>query len=202
METSPKTRYSLINKIRDPKAAEAWAEFAEIYQPLIFRICCSKGMQYADATDVTQDVLARVADAIEQFRHDEEDANFRGWLYRITRNMVVDFFRKQKRNVLADAGHASAIQHGDDPSLEESLEFQTQYQRQVFSIVAKTIQQSVKQDTWNAFWMTEFEQRPVEDVSSELNMSPGAIYVARSRVIARLRNEVQKRMSETDQYFV
>ena len=65
MNSSPKTRYTLLEKIKDPQDAEAWYEFTSIYQPLIFKICRKKGMQHADATDVTQEVLTRVASAIE-----------------------------------------------------------------------------------------------------------------------------------------
>ena len=201
MESSPKTRYTLIEKIKDPQAAEAWAEFATIYQPLIFKICRKKGMQHADATDVTQEVLTRVSHAIENFRYDQKGATFRGWLYRITRNLVIDFFRQQQRNLLANAEPDRESQIEVEPSEEEALEFQTEYRRQVFATVANTVQQKVKPDTWAAFWMTEFENRNVDEVSQELQMTPGAIYVARSRVIAKLRNEVQKRMNETDPYF-
>ena len=202
MNSSPQTRYTLIEKIKDPQAADAWSEFTTIYQPLIFKICRSRGMQHADATDVTQEVLTRVANAIEKFQYDRNGATFRGWLYRITRNMVVDFFRQQKKNMSVNVEHAISFQMDTEPTREESMEFQTEFRRQVFAIVAKTVQQQVKSETWAAFWMTEFERRSVEAVADELQMSPGAIYVARSRVLARLKNEAQKRMNETDQYFV
>ena len=76
MQDSPKTRYSLIGKLHDPQNLEAWSEFASIYQPLIFRICRQKGLQHADATDVTQDVMSRVADAIDSFDDNQKEATF------------------------------------------------------------------------------------------------------------------------------
>ncbi len=202
MKLPADTRYSLIEKIKNPRDAEAWHEFASIYQPLIFKICCSRGMQHADATDVTQDVLARIAQAIEQFRYDQSGATFRGWLYRITRNMVADFFRKGKKDLLQHADRTTELRFDKDPARDECREFQIEFQRQVFTVVARQVQNQVKPQTWAAFWETEMENRHVESVASELEMTPGAIYVARSRVIARLRKEVQKRLSETDQFFV
>ena len=138
----------------------------------------------------------------KRFRHDLKGATFRGWLYQITRNLVVDFFRKRKRNLLSQAEQPTQLRMDEEPSREESLEFQTEYRRQVFVVVAKAVQPQVQPDTWAAFWQTEMEHKSVSEVSAELNMTSGAIYVARSRVIARLKKEVQKRLNETDPFFV
>ncbi len=202
MTPSPETRFTLIEKIKDRQDVEAWLEFASIYQPLIFNICRSKGMQHADATDVTQEVLARVAKAIETFNYNDRGATFRGWLYRITRNMAMDFFRQRKRNLLAQTERPIDPWVDNEPSCEEAREFQTEFRRQVFVVVAKAVQAQVKPDTWTAFWQTEMEQRSVEEVAANLGMTAGAIYVARSRILARLKKEVQKRLNETDQYIV
>ncbi|WP_442511448.1 hypothetical protein SH528x_003129 [Novipirellula sp. SH528] len=53
----PETRLSLIGKLHDPAAAEAWAEFVRLYQPIVFRVARQRGLQHADAEDLTQDVL-------------------------------------------------------------------------------------------------------------------------------------------------
>jgi RNA polymerase sigma-70 factor (ECF subfamily) len=200
MKSSPETRYTLIGKLRDPKDAEAWAEFTSIYQPLIFRICRARGLQHADATDVTQEVLAKIADVIDRFDHTAEGANFRGWLYRVTRNLVMDFFRHQKKDLLVQADVAIQLADDKSPTKEESAEFQVEFQRQIFWLVAQNVRVQVKPATWDAFWQTEVQRRPVKDVAKELNMTTGSIYVARSRVIARLKKEVEKRLSETSDY--
>ncbi len=201
MENSPQTRYSLIGRLRNPQNVEAWNEFASIYQPLIFRICRQRGLQHADATDVTQEVMSRVATAIDSFDHQQKGATFRGWLYRVTRNLVVDFFRqKENRNVAgADTGLFELLQQ--EPGEEESKEFRIEFQKQIFAIAANQVRGEVKANTWQAFWRTEVENEAVTRVANELGMNAGAIYVARSRVIARLRKVAEKKMNETGGHF-
>ena len=200
MKSLPETRYTLIGKLRNPQNAEAWAEFATIYQPVIFRFCQSKGLQHADATDVTQEVLAKIAGAIEKFDLNDGKKNFRGWLFRITRNLVVDFVRKRERNVLVQFD--PALELATRPTKEESVEFQAVFQRQVFLIVSQKIRQQVESKTWQAFWDTEIKLIPVEQVASALSMSTGAVYVARSRVLTRFKSHAQQILDETNEFFV
>jgi len=200
MEHSPKTRYSLIGRLRDPQNVEAWNEFASIYQPLIFRICRQRGLQHADATDVTQDVMARVSKAINQFDGQQNGATFRGWLYRVTRNLVIDFFRQKSNRNLAGIETGLLELIAQEPSHAESAEFRIEFQRQIFSIVANQVRGEVQSNTWQAFWRTEIEKVSAEKVALDLNMNTGAVYVARSRVIARLRKAAEKKMNETGGY--
>ncbi len=198
MKSTPDTRYSLIAKLRDSQDVQAWNEFASIYQPLIFRVVIARGLQYADATDVTQEVLARVAKVVEQFDPSHANVTFRGWLYRIARNITVDFLRKQNR----DRAQTSLDQSTDlsaltSPTAGESAEFRLQFEKQIFWVVAQNVRSQVETKTWQAFWETEIERRPVADLAQELKLSVGAVYIARSRVLAKLKKQVQLRMLET-----
>lgn len=195
MEPSPTTKYSLIGKLGDRRDAEAWSEFASIYQPVIFRICRKKGLQHADATDVTQEVLTQVAKSIDKFDPTHPGATFRGWLYRVTRNSVVDFFRSNNRKPTVSAGtdvFANVLQSDTD-----SKEFFLEYQRQVFLSVAREVSAQVKPSTWRAFWETEMENRPADAVAKSLGITVGALYVARSRVLARLKKAAIAHMEDT-----
>lgn len=93
MSQPPTTRASLILRLRHPDDAAAWEEFVAIYQPLIFRLAKSRGLQDADAFDVAQEVLARVAGAINRWDPDPDRGSFRGWIGRITRNLAIDFLK-------------------------------------------------------------------------------------------------------------
>lgn len=198
MTSTPATRYTLIGKLHDSQDAAAWEEFTRIYQPLVFRICRSRGLQYADATDVTQEVLAKVSQAIDTFHQRKVSSSFRGWIYRVTQNLVIDFLRRRDRSRLVQADVPIQLTPGPDPSPQESAEFRREYERQIFWIVAQEVRGQVKPPTWQAFWCTEIERKPAAQVAEEMNTSVGAVYVSRSRVIARLRKQVEIRMSETN----
>lgn len=195
----PKTRVSLILRLRHPEDAAAWQEFVDIYQPLIFRLARARGLQEADAFDTTQEVLARIATAINRWDPDPERGSFRGWISRITRNLVIEFLRSKNR--VPKTGDDSSIRQllSQQPGrTAESDLFDLEYERQVFAWASERTQHHFKPQTWQAFWMTAVENRPVEDVAKNLKISSGAVYIARSRVMARLRKSVQQHVSDSE----
>ena len=185
----PKTRNSLILRLKEPADAEAWFEFCEIYEPLILRIARSRGLQTADATDLAQDVFVRIAKSVRRWEPDPTKGSFRGWISTIARNLTIDFLRQQDRRPLS----------ASDPTLAsikspcaESDFYDIEFEKQVFAWAAKRIQASFQPHTWQAFWQTTVEQRPIKEVAESLGLSTGVIYLARSRVIAKLRTTIER----------
>jgi RNA polymerase sigma-70 factor (ECF subfamily) len=193
-----KTRISLILRLQRPSDAEAWQQFCEIYQPLVFRIARSRGLQNADADDLTQEVLVRVAKSVGRWQPEADRGSFRGWISTIARNLVIDFLRKQSagcpvtqhsdvHRLLAEIPEGGSV----DDHAKATQYFDAEHERQMFFWAANKIKSSFQDRTWQVFWETTVNERPVSDVSRELEMSRGAIYVARSRVIARLRKTIE-----------
>ena len=191
MSDQPKTRLSLILRLRHADDAAAWREFVEIYQPLVFRLARSRGLQEADALDMTQEVMARVAKAVNRWDPDPNRGSFRGWISRITRNLVIEFLRSKKRQPLTggDSSIDQLIQTTPGPSPETKL-FDLEHQRQVFAWAAERVRGSFQPKSWLAFWMTAIENRSVDEAADELGMTKGSIYIARSRVMAKLKDKI------------
>ncbi len=193
MNNAPETRISLVLRLKHHDDVKAWDDFVAVYGPVVYRLARAKGLQDADATDVTQEVLNRVAQAIDKWNPDRSLGSFRGWLGRIARNMVVQFLRDRNRRPLTcdDSQLYQLMKQVPDRESREAREFDVQRERQLFHWAARRIQSHFDDRTWQAFWQTAVQQRAVAEVAETLDMSRGAIYVARSRIMARLRETIQ-----------
>jgi len=195
----PTTRPSLVLRLRDPDDGAAWAEFVEIYEPLIYRLALNKGLQDADAEDLCQDVFRAVAAAIERWDPDPAKGRFRAWLFRITRNLLVNFLAGQRRQVRGTGSTSVQEMLEAQPAedAEAEAEFAAEFKRRAFRWAADQVKNEFAESTWQAFWKTGVENGTVAAVAEELGMSAGAVYVARSRVLARLRDRVAQLTADT-----
>ena len=198
MASSPETRSSLMVRLRNARDEAAWTEFLVIYESLILRLLRKHGLQECDARDVCQQVLTAVSRDIEQWRPDGAAASFRRWLFQIARNRVIKFLTRQRPGAIGQGGtdaHEMLINHADaNPAL--SAEFEFEYRQQLLLEAASQVRHEFRENTWQAFWKTCIEAGSVADVAEELGMTPGSVYVARSRIVARLRARVAQMQSE------
>ena len=194
MRETPETRPSLLLRLRDARDDQAWAEFLQIYEPLIYRLARRNGFQDADARELTQEVLLAVAKAIDQWDPDPERGSFRGWLFRIARNLMINFLTKKGRHPQGsgDTDFNRLLHEQPAADSQHSAYFDHEYKRQTFRWAAEQIRSEFQDNTWNAFWQTCVVGRPIKDVANDLKMSHGSIYVARSRVMARLRAKIEQ----------
>jgi RNA polymerase sigma-70 factor (ECF subfamily) len=189
---TPKTSISLILKVANEQDVTAWQRFCEIYQPLVYRIAISRGLQSADAHDLVQEVMARVARSISRWDPDANKGSFRGWISRIARNLIVDFFRRKNRlPVTSDHSDIRKFVETTPAGTDDGAWFDLEYEKQVFINAATQIKSKFNENTWQAFWLTSVENQAVESVAKQLSMTPGSIYVARSRVMAKLKETVK-----------
>ena len=189
MSSFPDTRASLIVRLADAQNAQAWDEFARLYQPVVYRLALRRGFQHADAEELVQEVMLAVARAVDGWVPDQDRGRFRDWLHRIARNLMINFLTRRKHQVWG-TGKSDMQQMLEAKSEAESAitqMFEIEIRREGFRWAAKQVQKEVKQSTWQAFWMSAIDDVPVTEVARQLGMSVGSVYIARSRVMARLR---------------
>lgn len=193
MDATPSTRPSLLVRIRDPQNERAWREFLDIYEPLVYRLARRKGFQDADARELTQEVFLAVASAIDRWDPDPSRGSFRAWLFRIARNLMINLLVSRQRHPQATG--STEIKHLLEeqaaPVGEDSALFDREYKREAFRWAAQQIRSQFRETTWKAFWLSSVEGKEVKRVAKTLGITAGAVYIARSRVMARLRQTVE-----------
>lgn len=193
MHETPRTRPSLLLRLQGERDERAWAEFLLLYEPLVLRLTRRRGLQESDARDTTQQVLLRISGAIERYQPDGAEASFRRWLFRVARNVVVTFLTKRSRQAetMDDRRMAELLDATLAASPESEL-FDHEYRQQVLAWSMEQVRREFHQSTWQAFVETSINGRAIADVARELNLSAGSVYVARSRIIGRLRAKVEE----------
>lgn len=187
---SPVTRPTLLLNLRDAGNGGAWREFVQLYTPLVFGFCVQRGLQEADAADVCQEVMGAVAGGMGSFSYDPARGSFRSWLMRVTRNRLNSYFGRLYRRAPANGSTTVMEYLAEQPSREEEDRWEAEYRGRMFAWAAEQVRGEFQPKTWEAFWGTAVEDRPGEEVGEALGMSAGAVYIARSRVLARLREKV------------
>jgi RNA polymerase sigma-70 factor (ECF subfamily) len=190
MARSPTTHPSLLIRLRDTEDRPAWAEFVEIYGPLVYSYGRRRGLQDADASDLVQEVLRAVASAAGRFVYDAERGSFRGWLLTITRNALNRLVRRGTARARAEGGTTHLALLAEQPDDADDGRWEREHRARLFAWAAERIRGSFQASTWDAFWRTAAEHEPAESVARDLGLSVGAVYIARSRVLARMREVI------------
>ena len=196
MTQFPDTRATLLANVQSPENREAWEDFVVIYRPVIYRMARRRGMQDADAQDVAQNILVRIAGAISKYEP-KDGTRFRHWLRRVARNAILSAISRSPKDAAGGGTNAADLlneQPDADPGVDADLE--KEHRRELYLRAAASVRTDVNAETWQAFEMTVVQGQSCEDVAEHLGKSVGTVYAARSRIIKRLRDRVQ-RMEES-----
>ncbi len=179
----PETRLSFLNSVSNAEPA-AWRKFHELYGPIIFSYARRKGLQDADAHELLQDVLLQVYKYLPSFEYDQTKGRFRAWLQTVTKNQVAKFFRSKGRKFeINDSEGILDFQSSENGPESRLL-------RNVVTQAQEEIRDSFHPDTWRAFELTWNEQVDVATTAKQLNRTVGWVYVAKSRVLKKLTEQV------------
>ena len=193
MNELPKTRQSLLLQLHQ-RSNDAWAEFLQVYEKAIYNFCRRRGLQDADAQDVTQDVLTAVDRRVGTWDSNPSKGTFRGWMFRVARNIAVNKFLERSRQAAASGDTIVAQMLAELPDSEDaqSTAFWMEYRRGLMHWAAKRVKPDVSEFAWKSFWKTAIEGKKADEVAQELGKSVGNVYTAKCRVFARIKNLISQ----------
>jgi RNA polymerase sigma-70 factor (ECF subfamily) len=183
------TRPSLLVRLRDAQDGGAWQTFVQTYAPLIYARCRRGGLQDADAADVAQDALLEVAGALRTFTYQPERGRFRDWLGLIVRRRLARFFGKQRqRNDTFVAPTEADLEEFATGETESG--WAEEFQTHLLNVAMDRIRAQFDPTTWQLFEQAWLKDRPATEIATQLQVRVEAVYVAKSRVLKSLREEI------------
>jgi RNA polymerase sigma-70 factor (ECF subfamily) len=191
-ERSTATSRSLLDRLKADDET-AWDRMISLYAPLVFRWCRRWDLPEQEIADILQEVFQAVSTHIAGFRKENDSDTFRGWLRTIAKNKVRDHFRKVGREPGGVGGTDAQIRLSMLPEAkrrDEEDSSESGADRGVVGRALDLIRDEFEERTWRAFWLTAVEDQVASEVADALGMSPGAVRVAKSRVLRRLREEL------------
>lgn len=184
METSA----SLLDRLKDDPDSDAWQELLQIYTPLIRSWLNRYSASAQDADDVVQEVLSVVIRKLPLFQR-QRSGSFRSWLRTITVNCLRDFWRAHRFRPSAAGGSdfRMVLEQWEDPASELSQLWNRQHDQHVLRALLERIRPTVSEPMWQAFRRAALDDTPPAEVANDLGITINQVYIARSRIMARLR---------------
>jgi RNA polymerase sigma-70 factor, ECF subfamily len=192
-ESIGSTSSSLLIRVK-ARNQDAWQRLVRLYGPLVDFWLRQANLQPADTRDVFQEVFKAVADGIGSFRKDRPCDRFRGWLRTITRNKLADHFRRQGWQPAAVGGSSAyqRLQEVEGPAEVEDEPQELYALKQLRLRAVDLIRGEFETRTWQAFYRVTVEGQAAKDVAEDMGVTPSAVRLAKSRVLRRLREEMEE----------
>jgi len=180
------TSTSLLKRLEKLEDKEAWDRFVSLYTPLIYYWARRAGLSIHDSADLVQDVMAVLVRKLPEFRYDPKKS-FRGWLRTVTLNKWREKARRKSLPTVETGQSGLMNLAASDPSEEY---WEQEYRQQLVSRAMQLLRSEFQPATWEACWQYLVEGRRAEDVAAEAGISPWTVYSAKSRLLRRLREEL------------
>jgi RNA polymerase sigma-70 factor, ECF subfamily len=179
------TPASLLDHVRNPADQAAWKRFVQIYTPLLYHWAHRIRLQDQDAADLVQDVFTVLVQKLPEFQYDRQ-RSFRAWLKTVLLNKWREHQRRRAPVALEGNGNSVAA----PPDAEPDGLSEAEYRQQLVQRTLKLIRPEFQPATWQAFWQSFIAGRPAPEVARDLGITVNAVYIAKCRVLRRLRREL------------
>lgn len=192
MPEFPETSHSLIARVKDLGDSASWVEFLGIYQPVVHRMAQRRKLQDADAHDVMQQVFLSIARSIDGWEPGDGQPPFRAWLTTIARNAITKALARRPRDRATGTASVADILENQPEAEATASEILAETRREIIRWSTEQIRSEFSEEIWQLFQQTAIEGVSIADVAQSSGRSAGSIYVARFRVIARLKEKIQE----------
>ena len=193
------TRTSLLKRLKDWDDAESWKDFFDTYSRLLYSVAIQAGFGEAEAQDVVQETIIAVARRMPDFQYDPARGSFKAWLRSIIQRRIIDRWRQRSRRPAiaedrpSESSRTALIHRIPDPSpLQLEQIWETEWQNHLFSLALRRVREQSTARDFQIFEFLVLKQWPMQKVVAALQVKEAHVYVAKSRVLARFRAEIER----------
>jgi RNA polymerase sigma-70 factor (ECF subfamily) len=185
------TSTSLLKRVQSGSDGESWNRLVEVYTPLIRGWLGRWSHLNHDADDLVQEVMAVVVRKLPEFRRQPRPGAFRCWLRTITVNCLRAHWRacQSRPTVVGDTDFIQLLEQLEDPASGLSRQWDEEHDRHVFQRLLEIVRPHFEPATWDAFRLVALEGKSPDEAAAELELTVNAVFIAKSRVLRRLRQE-------------
>ena len=198
MADVPSTRLSLLARLRDAGDHAAWSDFVRLYAPVLYRFGRRHGLQDADAADLTQEVLRGVSRGIGRLDFDPRRGRFRSWLFTLAHRRLYDLLLQKRHQAQGSGDTAAQLALQEQPDRAEEERWHQELEKEMFRCAAERVRPNFSETTWQAFWRTAVEGQSGREAAEALGLSVAAVYLARGRVMVRLKEEITRMTADEE----
>lgn len=188
------TSLTLLSRLKKPGPGADWDRFVSLYTPMLYGWARRTGLSEIEAEDLVQDVFLVLLAKLGSFDR-QRDGSFRKWLKVVTVNKCRERFRRKKVPVAAGSDDSDPLNDVADPTVLTEF-WELEYQQQLVRNALRLMQAEFTENVWRACWEHVVQDRPAQDVGTELGLTANAVRVYSSRVLARLRDEFADLLDE------
>jgi RNA polymerase sigma-70 factor (ECF subfamily) len=191
------TRYSLLSRLKNWDDQESWKVFFDTYWRLIYGVAVKAGLSDAEAQDVVQETVITVAKQIHKFKRDRSLGSFKGWLRNLTRWRIGDQLRKRGPAFVRAAADQDETTDALDRLADESASaldsvWEAEWRENLLAAALDRVKKKVKEEHYQIFNLYVVKKWPVAKVAKALGVNIPRVYLAKHRVGALIRKEVQR----------
>jgi RNA polymerase sigma-70 factor (ECF subfamily) len=196
------TSLSLLDRLQNHDDPETWHRLVSLYAPLLRGWLKKYDVQDSDIDDLVQEVLLTVSKDLKLFEHGGNPGAFRSWLRTILVNRLRNFWRARGRRPQAggDSDLDRRLNQLEDPASQMSQIWNREHDRHVMRQLLVLVEPHFEPKTWQAFSLVAMEGRPPQEVAAELDLTLNSVFIAKSRVLSRLRQEVNGLVESSSDY--
>ena len=180
------TNESLLRRVRDPKDARSWREFATLYGPVLKRYARARGLRQVDAEDVAQEVMSILVKRLPSFEYCRRKGRFSGWLRKVANNQVNKMLSKPRPGLV----RSSIMESLRQSEAEATDLWERIWLRQHLSYCLVAVREEFAPNTFDAFRRVVLDEWPVPKVCAALGMNRNQVYLAKSRVLRRVKERM------------